>query len=147
VRRFCAVLVLVVLAACGGPTDEVRAGSPPDDSPVTSPSTSPAPSVPGRAMTLQPRDGLRNVLPIEWDRAEVADDGAHVDVWFMGGVDACWGLARTEATSGAGTLTIALEGGEIPQDAACPELGVTYVTRIPLDEPVAPGVRLVDGTA
>jgi hypothetical protein len=98
-------------------------------------------------MTLQPRDGLDNVLPLVWDRAEVADDGRSVDVWFMGGIDACWGLARAEATRGPGTLTIALEGGEIPQDAACPDLGVTYVTRIPLDQPVAPDVRLVDGAA
>jgi hypothetical protein len=142
----------VVLGAACGSTDEVRAGAPPDEVPVSSPDTavprtSPAPSVPGRATTVQPRDGLRNVLPVAWDRAEVADDGAHVDVWFMGGVDACWGLARAVATRGAGTLTIALQGGEIPQDAACPELGVTYVTRIPLDEPVAPDVRLVDGFA
>jgi hypothetical protein len=98
-------------------------------------------------MTLQPRDGLDDVLAVAWDRAEVADDRRSVDVWFMGGIDHCWGLARAEATSGPGTLTISLEGGEIPQDAACPDLGVTYVTRIPLDEPAAAGVRLVDGAA
>jgi hypothetical protein len=82
-----------------------------------------------------------------WDRAEVAADGRHVDVWFLGGIDSCWGLARAAAAPGPGTLTIALEGGAVPQDAACPELGVTYVTRIALDEPVAPDVRLVDGSA
>jgi hypothetical protein len=98
-------------------------------------------------MTLRPRDGLRNVLPLAWDRADVADDGRHVDVWFMGGIESCWGLDRADATTGPGTLTISLQGGEIPQDAACPELGLTYVTRIVLDDPVAPDVRLVDGAA
>jgi hypothetical protein len=134
------MLVLVLGAGCGDAPGEVRAAAPPDEVPTTNPD-------PGRPMSLQPRDGLDHVLPVVWDRAEVAADGRSVDVWFMGGIDGCWGLARAEATSGPGALTISLAGGEIPRDAACPDLGVTYVTRIPLDEPAPTGVRLVDGAA
>jgi hypothetical protein len=142
------MLVVVLGAGCGDAPDEVRAAAPPDEAPVTSPSTAGSPAPPGRALTLQPRDGLANVLSVRWDRAEVAEDGRHVHVWFMGGIDSCWGLARAEATPGPGSLTISLQGGEVPrEDATCPELGVTYVTRISLDEPVAPDVRLLDGAA
>jgi hypothetical protein len=139
------LVVAIVGAGCGDAPDEVQVAASPDDAPVTSPSVASAP--PGRPMTLQPRDGLDHVRPLVWERAELAADGRSVDVWFTGGIEACWGLARAEATSGPGTLTIALDGGEVPQDAACPELGVTYLTRIVLDAPAPAGVRLVDAAA
>lgn len=139
-------LVAIVLAAmlgaiaCGSP--EGSAGSPPG-APVSSGPDQPVsntpggrPSVDGGPQRVEPRDGLVDVRAIGWDRHEVVDGGAAVDVFFWHGVEECYGIDHVDVDYGKEEVTITLYEGRNPEAEACIELAVRKVVRVELDEPL-----------
>jgi hypothetical protein len=137
-----AVLAGFALALLLGCTD-------PDD-PVTSPATTspePAPG-PGGAEAIEPEPGVaENVRSRQFDRAEISDGGTEVDVFYIGGVQECWVLDRVEVERiDPATVELTIFEGSRPQAEVCIDLGVSYVTTVTLEEPLADGGVVVDGT-
>lgn len=147
------VIMLVLLAACGGSrTGDFRGGDGPagPDSPVsTSAPTSVTPSgrfaSPEPPELVEPSPGMVEVSPIAWESAEVVGDRT-VEITWTSGVRPCYVLDRVEVTADEQTVTITLFEGSAPSDepVACIEIAKQKRTRVQLDSPVA-GRQIDDG--
>ena len=132
---------LVVLLALSGCGDESRpAGGP--DQPVSSTPGAAAPSVPA-VLEVQPRDGLVDVRPHVWERAEPVAPG-RIRVEFYGGVEECEGLDRVEVRETADSVSITLFTGRLPEAEVCIEIAVLKATTVELDSPLR-GREILDG--
>lgn len=132
---------LLILGACAE-----RAGpvAPPDD-PVVSTPVSPTP-IPGPTFQeVEPRDGLVDVRPHIWDRAEPTGPRT-VRVEFYGGIEECEGLARVKVQETDETVTITLYTGRVPTAETCIEIAVLKATTVELDSPLAER-EILDGAA
>ena len=150
------VLLSLVLAACGEPSNgesgnDSDAGAPPatpedPESPVTS---SPDPGGGGggggmKAMPVMAQDGLVDVLPHAFEEAEVADSGEALDIYFWGGIEECSGVDHAHLTYEAERVTVNLFTGSNPEAEVCTEQAVYKVFTVELTEPLE-GRKLVDG--
>ena len=126
-----AIAALLILAACAGPDDPVV--SMPPDTPV------PAPTI----LEVEPREGLVDVRPHVWDRAEpVAPKRVRVE--FYGGPEECEGLDRVEVREDPEAVSITLFTGRLPEAEVCIQIALLKATTIKLSSPL--GDRdLVDG--
>lgn len=152
----------VVLAACGGSTgqsvpavDDPATGAPPpaagaclegatecDDNPGMTDGQGdemPAPTI------VEPRPGMADVHPVNWDNAEVANDQTVTVSWWSG-VEPCNVLDHVEVTYAEDAVTITVFEGSDPDQpgAACIEIAERRGTVVELEEPLGPR-SLVDG--
>ena len=136
-------LVAGLLVSCAAP-ERARPGSPSDpESPVVS-GPGQNPSAPrGGPLLVQPRPGLVDVRPHQFERVRVAGPRTLL-VRFYGGVEACEGLDRVEVEYEPERILVTLFVGRVPSAEACIEIAVLKATRVELDEPVA-GRKIVDG--
>lgn len=141
--------VTLLAAACGSPGGESGAGGgggvgAGPDTPVTS---SPRPRDPmpnsGGPMRVEPRDGLVDVRPVRFEKAEVKDEGT-LEIQFFDGVEECYGVDRVEVGYEPEKVTVTLFTGREPEAEVCIELAVLKSVEVALDEPVD-GRKVVDG--
>ena len=136
------------LAACGDDGGDVAVSVPPAEDPsITEPTDQTDPGA-GGAQAVTPEPGVgENLRARPFDRAEVAGDGATVDVYFYGGVAECYVVDRVEVDrSDPAAIELTLFEGGRPGADVCIEIAVAYVTAVRLDPPVDPATPVVDGT-
>jgi hypothetical protein len=122
---------LLVAGGCSGPDDPV-VGTP-------GPTTLPGPTV----LEVEPREGLVDVRPHVWDRAEAVAP-KRVRVEFYGGVEECEGLDRVQVQETDETVSITLFTGRLPEAEVCIEIAVLKATTVKLNSPLR-GREIVDG--
>jgi hypothetical protein len=135
------------LVACGDDADDVAVSVPPAEGPSTTEPTDQTDPGAGAAQAVTPEPGVgENLRARPFDRAEVAADGATVDVYFYGGVAECYVVDRVEVdrTDPAAIELTLFEGGR-PGADVCIEIAVAYVTTVSLDPAVDPTTPVVDG--
>lgn len=131
-----------VLAGCGDGTGPGGAPTPGPDVPTGTalpPTTLPTPS----PELVAPREGLVEVRPRPWDEARVETPRTLLIV-FTSGPEECFGLDRVDVDEDAGTVTVTLYEGRVPEAEVCIEIAVVKGVRVRLDEPVGDR-RIVDG--
>lgn len=135
------VAILLTLTGCAGLAEP---GASPDEPVVSSP-VSPTP-IPGPSFQeVEPRDGLVDVVPHIWDRAEPIGPRT-IRVEFYGGIEECEGLARVRVEETDEDVTITLYTGRVPTADVCIEIAVLKATTVELDSPLA-GREILDGAA
>jgi hypothetical protein len=95
------------------------------DQPITDDPIDVAPIGPGAgdALPVQPEPGIVDARPHAWDHIDVAADGRTITIYYWGGVETCYGLARVDASVGVdGLLHVTVfEGqrGNLGPNVAC----------------------------
>jgi hypothetical protein len=88
----------------------------------------------GPALAVTPVAGIANARPHAITGVEVASDGLTLTVHYVGGNDACYGLAGVDVDEGAPLTVTVLEGTRANRDdIACTDEGVTKAVTIELD--------------
>ena len=128
------MVALLFLSGCGE-----TAG--PDDPVVGRPGPSPAPSP--SVLEVEPREGLVDVRPHIWNRAEPVAP-RRIRVEFHGGVEECEGLDRVEVREDEETVAITLYTGRLPEAEVCIEIAVLKATTVKLGSPLR-GREILDG--
>jgi hypothetical protein len=101
----------------------------------------------GAQRLVRPRPGLYNLEAEPWEQAVVTPDGAHLAIYFMGGLGPLHALDHIDVRYSADRIVVTVFLGtteDVSSWKAGP--GISQVALIELDEPVA-GRRLVDGLA
>lgn len=133
------LLLLVGAAGCGD-----------GDTAVSGPGTTPTQPAHGQgdAQPISPEPGVgQAVRSRPFDRAEISEDGAAVDILFYGGVQECYVVDRIEVDrSEPAVIEVMLFEGARPGAEVCIDIAVAYVASVALDPPAAPGSAVVDGT-
>jgi hypothetical protein len=92
------------------------------------------------ALQVRPGPGIVDPIPHAWDHISVAPDGRTITVYYWGGVEDCYGLARVDVARDAdGLLQVTvLEGrrADLPPDTACIEIALLKAVTIELEEPI-----------
>ena len=88
-----------------------------------------------------PRDDLVDVREASWYRIEFQPDGRTLDVYYVNGVEDCFGLDRVEVAATESGLDVRVFTGDIPEVEFCNLPNVLYVTTLELDEPMITGSR------
>ena len=122
---------LLLAGGCSGPDDPV-VGTP-------GPTPAPAPSL----LEVEPREGLVDVRPHIWNRAEPVAP-RRIRVEFFGGVEECEGLDRVEVREDEETVAITLYTGRLPEAEVCIEIAVLKATTVKLGSPLR-GREILDG--
>lgn len=96
---------------------------------------------------VAPTPGMADVHAIGWDTAGVSDDGLHLTVAFVSGVEPCSVLDHVDVAYGANAVTVTLYEGHDPGDGqvACPAIAVFKQVSVALTEPLG-GRDVQDGT-
>lgn len=103
------------------------------------PFPAPSPTI----LEVEPREGLVDVRPHIWDRAEpVAPKRIRVE--FYGGVEECEGLNRAEVRETEESVSITLFTGRLPEAEVCIEIAVLKATTVKLSAPLR-GREIIDG--
>jgi hypothetical protein len=135
------IAAALILTACAGVAEP---GASPDE-PITSTPVSPTP-VPGPTyQEVEPREGLVDVVPHIWDRAEPLGP-RRIRVEFYGGVEECEGLDRAEVDEKDEAVTITLYTGRVPTADVCIEIAVLKAVTVRLDAPLGDR-EIIDGAA
>jgi hypothetical protein len=144
---------LLLLTSGAGALAQDGGSSPGDPGTGVPPSPEPMLPVPfvDQATPAVPMPGaIVDPQPIGWDHVTIGPDGRTLTVFFVNGVEACYGLDRVELTDEDGTLRITLFTG-FREDAAnirCIELAQLYSIDITLDQPIlGGGIEGMDGPA
>ncbi len=154
-RRHRATLLLVTvlaiaLAACG--SERSIAGRAPPAPPANDLPATGAPGADdpaggvgaGSPQIVSVRQGLQNVRPIHWDKADVGASDKAIRVQFYDGIEDCYGLAGVEVQYKKDSIVVTLSGGTVPGANVCIEIAVLKGTIIELKEAVD-GRTIVDG--
>jgi hypothetical protein len=136
-------VTLLLLTACAERA-EPGAGPGPDQ-PVSNPPVTVVPNPGPTTLEVEPREGLVDVVPHIFDKAEPLDSRT-IRVEFYGGVEECEGLDHVEVDEKKDAVTITLYTGRVPSAEVCIEIAVLKATTIELDSPLA-GRKIVDGAA
>lgn len=146
-RLSAAVTVSLVLGACaGGEGSRPPSRAPKPDSVVSTPrGSSPTPTAEPTPLLITPREGLVDVRPSAWEKAEVLNQRTLL-VRFWGGVEECYGVDRVEVKYGAEEVTLTVYEGLVPSAEVCIEIALLKAVRVSLDEPLA-GRQIVDGAS
>jgi hypothetical protein len=145
-RPIAALMVVLVLGACGNQANG-SAGGRGDDDPTDVVSTTARPSpAPGssKPRVVRPEGGLDNVIPSSWDKADVAAAGRAARLYWWTGVKECYGLDHVDVDYGTDAVTVTLFAGTRPEAETCIEIAERVVTIVRFDEPLG-GRKLVDG--
>ena len=137
------LLTALLLAACGERAEPGAVSGP--DAPVSSGPGTVIPNPGPTTLEVEPREGLVDVVPHIFDKAEPLDSKT-IRVEFYGGVEACDGLDHVEVEETKDTVTITLYTGRVPSAEVCIEIAVLKATTVELDSPLA-GRKIVDGAA
>jgi hypothetical protein len=91
------------------------------------------------ANLVEPRPGMDNVQPVDWDHAEVEGDQTVTVSWWSG-VEPCHVLDRVEVDYTDEAVIITVFEGSEPSDEGhmCIEIAERRGTVIELDEPLGP---------
>jgi hypothetical protein len=92
-----------------------------------------------QALIVHPTGGVTDARPHAVSGYALSADGMTLSAYYVGGREACYGLASaTAARDGdSGPLLVTIrEGWRADGDAACDDIGVTKVVKLPLDEPL-----------
>jgi hypothetical protein len=136
-------VTLLLLTACA---ERAEPGAGPDpDQPVSNPPVTVVPNPGPTTLEVEPREGLVDVVPHIFDKAEPLDPKT-IRVEFYGGVEECEGLDHVEVKESKDTVTITLYTGRLPEAEVCIEIAVLKATTIELASPLA-GREIVDGAA
>jgi hypothetical protein len=95
-------------------------------------------------MRVTAQDGLVDIQPHRYERAEVAESGEAVDIYFWDGIEECGGVDHAHLTYGAKRISVNLFVGRNPEAQICTEQAVFKVFSVELTEPLE-GRKLVDG--
>jgi hypothetical protein len=144
------VVPAVLLAACGGSDEKMRAVPPPSTtSPVvSSPVQSGPPSDTGRPQLIVPSNDAVDVHPMRFDVHEVRAVAGGVLVRFWAGIAPCFALDHYAVTETPERVTIGLFAGRARgnQKTACAAIALRYEVKVPLHAPL--GAReVVDANA
>jgi hypothetical protein len=115
------------------------------DEPVVSTPVSPEPNPGPTFLDVQPRDGLVDITPHIWDRAEPTGPQS-IRVEFYGGVEECEGLARVDVEETDESVTVTLYTGRVPEAEVCIEIAKLKATTVELEAPLGDR-EIVDGAA
>ena len=137
------VVTLVLLGGCGERAEPGNVSGP--DQPVSSGPVTTVPNPGPTTLEVEPRQGLVDVVPHIWDKAEPLDSRT-IRVEFYGGVEECEGLDHVEVEETKDTVTITLYTGRVPAAEVCIEIALLKATTVELDSPLA-GREIVDGAA
>lgn len=141
-----AILLTLMLLQTGACTKSTTPSPvPPPDSPVSIvlPPNQPVPSAPSPS-PVEPRSGLLNVHPVQWQDATVGADNRTLTLTYYTGIPACYGLDRVDVVYGAKAITVTLYEGTVPGSQVCPDIAMLASTIVALDQAVA-GREIVDG--
>lgn len=149
------LLLSLFVAACGEPSSEQSgndsgAGAPPETPKDPDPPVSSSPDPGGRgmgemkAMPVVAQDGLVETRPHAYEKVEVVDSGAALDIYFWDGIEACGGVDHAQLTYEAERVIVNLFTGTNPEAEVCTEQAVYKVFTVELTEPLD-GRKLVDG--
>jgi hypothetical protein len=144
IRLHALMLAGILLMAGGGAVFAQEATQEPagmgPDTPVMTEGPGTAPAGDG-AIPAEPDPAMVDPVERAWEHVVVGPDGRTLRVYFVNGVDACYGLARVEVTQDDGAVDIRLWTGTRPEavDMMCIEIAQTYWTEVILDEPVLTG--------
>jgi hypothetical protein len=94
-------------------------------------------------LEVEPREGLVDVRPHIWVRAEAVAP-RRIRVEFYGGVEDCEGLNRVEVREDEETVAITLYTGRLPEAEVCIEIAVLKATTVKLRSPLR-GREILDG--
>ena len=138
--------LLVTLVLLGGCAERARPGAGPDpDQPVSNPPVTVVPNPGPTTLEVEPREGLVDVVPHIFDKAEPLDPTT-IRVEFYGGVEACEGLDHVDVEETKRKVTITLHTGRVPEAEVCIEIALRKATTVELESPLA-GREIVDGAA
>ncbi len=89
-------------------------------------------------LEVDPAAGVVNPRPHAVGGYRLSGDGSRLEVHYTGGTPDCYGLASAEVEpAAAGGLTVTIAEGSLPNPAvACPDIGVSKVVILTLDEPL-----------
>lgn len=139
-----ALVAALLLTSCAGLREGGATGPGPDDPVTSTPNPGDTPTKP-KPQFVQPRDGLVDVIPQQWDKAKIRDERT-IDIWFYGGVEECYGLARVDVKYRTRSVVITLYGGRVSTAEVCIELAMLKAVHVDLSEPLA-GRQIVDGAS
>ena len=142
-RKALIILAVMTLAGCGERAEPGAVSGP--DAPVSSGPVTVVPNPGPTTLEVEPREGLVDVVPHIFDKAEPLDSKT-IRVEFYGGVEECDGLDHVEVEETKDTVTITLYTGRVPSAEVCIEIAVLKATTVELDSPLA-GREIVDGAA
>lgn len=96
------------------------------------------PELPADATQAKVAAGIVNPIPHAVFGYRLSADGLTLSAYYVGGVEDCYGLAATTVERDAdGQLTVAISEGQLPEiPVACPDIGVSKVVELKLDEPL-----------
>ncbi len=110
------------------------------DTPVTNPPGGAVdPGVPSDgSMPIEPEPNLVDVRQTGWDKLSVSADGRTLTVYYWGGTDQCYGLARVDVDRSETIPTVSVFTGTKPAAVgqACIEIAVYYSVSVPLEDPL-----------
>lgn len=137
---------LVAALALSGCAGVVEPAAGPEDPVVSTPVSPDDPdSDAPMFLEVEPRDGLVDITPHIWDRAQPLEPRT-IRVEFYGGVEECDGLARVDVDETDSSVTITLHTGRVPTAEVCIEIAVLKAVTVELDSPLGDR-EIVDGAA
>ena len=139
------LMAMTVLALVGCAERAEPGANPGPDQPVSNPPVTVVPNPGPTILEVEPREGLVDVVPHIFDKAETLDSRT-IRVEFYGGVEECEGLDRVEVEESKQSVTITLYTGRVPSAEVCIEIAVLKATTVELESPLA-GREIVDGAA
>jgi hypothetical protein len=138
--------LLVTLVLLGGCAERAEPGAgPAPDQPVSNPPVTTVPNPGPTTLEVEPREGLVDVVPHIFDKAEPLGPTT-IRVEFYGGVEECEGLDHVDVEETKKKVTITLHTGRVPEAEVCIEIALLKATTVELESPLA-GREIVDGAA
>lgn len=138
-RVITAIVIAVVVAGYG--MSALTGATPSPDDPVVAPATDDGSD--GRRYELrEPEEGLVDVYARPFDRHR--KDGRRVVLFYVSGVDECYGLDRIKVQERRRKVILTIFEGHHPEAEECPDLGVYVKSIAHLERPVGKR-KVVDG--
>lgn len=86
-----------------------------------------------------PRGDIEDAREVPWSRIEIHPDGRSLDVYYLNGLEECFGLDRIEVSPTDSGLDIKVFTGHRPFEGLCRLPGRLWMTTVELDELLVTG--------